>query len=115
MMTDETDVPDDIAELARAHGAAAIAVLAEIMNDADAPAGVRVSAAKALLERGWGKAGTTPPDGGNRAPPVTHIEHVIIDHRPDEAIRESRATHSAERPTAGAMTLLPLRRVSARK
>src|SRR5689334_16054865 len=71
MMTDETDIPDDIGALARAHGAAAIAVLAEIMTDADAPAGARISAAKTLLERGWGKAGTKPPDDGNRLGPVT--------------------------------------------
>jgi len=70
MMTDETDIPDDIAALAREHARAAIAVLAEIMTDADAPAGARISAAKALLERGWGKAGTKPPDDGNRLGPV---------------------------------------------
>src|SRR6185436_7343615 len=55
MMTDETDIPDDIAALARARSKAAIAALAEIMTCADAPAGVRVSAARALLDLGWGE------------------------------------------------------------
>src|SRR5262249_34665133 len=115
MTTDETEDEKTDADLARQHAEAAIAVLAEIMNDTDAPAGARVSAAKAILDRGWGKSGTKPPDGGTREPPVGRIVRVIVDPRRDSTIQESLATHPAERPPARVVTRLPLRRASARK
>ena len=122
MKTDETDTKEDtidIAELARAHGMAAIDTLAEIMTCAATPASVRVSAAKIILDRGFGKPRTEPPpDDGNREP-ISRIERVIVN--PDgteedygslyervEDVQESRARHSAERPSARAMTRLPL-------
>lgn len=40
---------------ARAHTEAAMATLATIMGNADAPATARVSAANAVLDRAWGK------------------------------------------------------------
>ena len=104
MRTDETDFPEDISELARAHGRAAILVLAEIMTQDDAPAGARVTAAKALLERGWGKSGK-PPDDGNRLRPVTKIVRRVIDPKQHGTIDKSRATHSAERPAASDSSL----------
>jgi hypothetical protein len=45
----------DIRSLARAHTETAIKTLAGIMQQPDAPAAARVSAAQALLDRGWGK------------------------------------------------------------
>ena len=51
----------DLAALARAHTADAIATLVEVMNDRDAPASARVSAASAVLDRGYGK----PPQHGS--------------------------------------------------
>jgi len=45
-----------ITTLARAHTAQAIAVLAEIMADPNAPSAARATAAQALLDRGYGKA-----------------------------------------------------------
>jgi len=48
--------PSDIRSLARAHTDTALKTLASIMNMADAPPAARVSAAQALLDRGWGKA-----------------------------------------------------------
>ena len=83
----ETD-QEDIQSLARAHAADAIAVLAEIMNNPDAPAGARLSAAKALLDRGWGKAGAKPPEDGNRATPVSQIRRVIVDPRQGDERRK---------------------------
>lgn len=44
-----------IAELARQHTELALKTLAEICGDEDAPHSARVSAASALLDRGWGK------------------------------------------------------------
>ena len=102
MKRDATDTKDDIQSLARVHSAAAIAVLAEIMNNTDAPAGARLSAAKALLDRGWGKAGAKPPDDGNRATPVSQIKRVIVDPRRDDATRPSPSANVPMTNRAGA-------------
>jgi hypothetical protein len=45
----------DVQELARQHTEAAINALAKIMNDDEAPHSARISAAEALLSRGWGR------------------------------------------------------------
>ena len=94
MTTAETDFPEDISELAREHGRTAILVLSEIMNQEDAPAGARVTAAKALLERGWGKPGK-PPNDGNRSRPVTQIVRKVID--PKRSEQEKPSGNSAPR------------------
>jgi hypothetical protein len=58
----------DIKALAQDYGAAAIAALAGIVDDAAMPPAARVSAAKELLDRGYGKATqgveVTGKDGG---------------------------------------------------
>ena len=46
----------EVAAAARERTVAAIDVLTEIMRDVEATSSARVSAAVALLERGWGKA-----------------------------------------------------------
>ena len=84
MMTDEKNMETNIADLARAHAKAAIQVLVEIMSQPDAPAGARLSAAKALLERGWGKATTQKSKGESGPAPVTHITRTIIDPKQPE-------------------------------
>jgi len=48
-------LPTDIKALARVHTESAINVLASIMNCLTAPESSRVTAAQALLDRGWGK------------------------------------------------------------
>lgn len=69
----------EIKALAKKHSKAAIKVLAAIMNQADGPATARVSAAQALLDRGWGKA-TQPVAGEDGGLPVlAKIERVIVD------------------------------------
>ena len=45
----------DIRSLARSHTRAAIETLKGVMNQKNAPASARISAAVALLDRGWGK------------------------------------------------------------
>ena len=47
--------PIEIKSLARAHTESALNVLAGIMNEPESPHAARVSAAIALLDRGWGK------------------------------------------------------------
>src|SRR5262249_3881529 len=51
-----TKPPCDIRSLAQAHTEDAIATLAAITKQADASPAARVSAAIALLDRGWGKS-----------------------------------------------------------
>ena len=58
--------PTEIRSLARAHTDSAIKVLAGIMNEREAPHAARVSAATALLDRGWGKP-TQPIAGDDEA------------------------------------------------
>jgi hypothetical protein len=48
--------PTEIRSLARNHTEKALSTLASIMNQKKAPPAARVSAAQALLDRGWGKA-----------------------------------------------------------
>jgi hypothetical protein len=67
----------EIKALAKKHSRAAIKVLAGIMNQADGPATARVSAAQALLDRGWGKA-AQPIAGEDGGPLLARIERVIV-------------------------------------
>ena len=75
----------DIKALARKHGKAAIKTLAEIMKQADGPATARVSAAQALLDRGWGKAAQHLAAEAEDLPLFACIERVIVDPRPGES------------------------------
>lgn len=63
--------PIEIRSLARTHTESALKTLAGIMNQPDAPPAARVSAAQALLDRGWGKAHQTAE--------ITHIRQKAED------------------------------------
>jgi hypothetical protein len=63
---------EKVARLARRHGPAAIKELHSLMTTAPEKA-VRVSAARELLDRGYGKA--TQPVGGDAANPI----HIKLD------------------------------------
>ena len=67
--------PTEIRSLARSRTRTAINVLAGIMRSKDATAAARVSAANAILDRGWGKA-TQPPKSGDDGvlEPIHRIE-----------------------------------------
>jgi hypothetical protein len=54
----------EIRSLARSHTRTAINVLVRIMRSKDATAAARVTAANAILDRGWGKA-TQPLESGD--------------------------------------------------
>ena len=69
----------EIKALAKKHSKAAIKVLAAIMNQADGPATARVSAAQALLDRGWGKAAQPVAGEEGGVPLLSRIERVIVD------------------------------------
>lgn len=64
--------PTEIRSLARAHTESAINALVGIMNQGEAPPAARVSAATALLDRGWGKP-TQPIAGDDEADPIKLI------------------------------------------
>lgn len=69
----------EIRSLARAHTDSAIKVLAGIMNQGEAPHAARVSAAQALLDRGWGKPAQTISGDDESPVNVLHrIERVIV-------------------------------------
>ena len=69
----------DIRLLARSHTKTAINVLVKIMESKDATPAARVSAANAILDRGWGKA-AQPSESGNEVPggPPHRIERLIV-------------------------------------
>ncbi len=78
----------EIRSLARSHTRTALNVLVGVMRSKDATAAVRVSAANAILDRGWGKAPQAIESGDGGALEVIHrIERVIV--RPENPDSES--------------------------
>lgn len=76
----------EIRSLARSHTRTAVRVLVGIMRCKDATPAARVSAANAILDRGWGKA-RQPLENGDGAIELIHrIERVIV--RPERADSE---------------------------
>ncbi len=65
----------DVRVLAQEYGAKAIASLASIMENEEQPAAARVSAAKELLDRAYGKSPQpiTDGDGGTLAEAVSRL------------------------------------------
>jgi hypothetical protein len=78
----------EIRSLARSHTRTALNVLVGVMRSKDATATAKVSAANAILDRGWGKA-TQPVENGGEGPLelIHRIERIIVDpensDRPD--------------------------------
>ena len=56
----------EIRSLARSHTRTALKVLVGVMRSEDATAAARVSAANAILDRGWGKAPQAIQNGDDR-------------------------------------------------
>ena len=74
----------EIRSLARSHTRTALNVLVGVMRSKDATAAARVSAANAILDRGWGKATQPLESGDDGALEVIHrIERVIV--RPENS------------------------------
>jgi hypothetical protein len=69
----------EIRSLARSHSRTAINVLVGIMRSKDATAAARVSAANAVLDRGWGKATQPVGNSDDGALELIHrIERIIV-------------------------------------
>ena len=78
-MTAKSKAAAGVRALARRHSKAAVKVLAAIMNNEEGPATARVSAAQALLDRGWGKAAQPLAGEEGGSPILARIERVIVD------------------------------------
>jgi hypothetical protein len=78
----------EIRSIARSHTRTAVNVLVGIMRSKDATAAARVTAANAILDRGWGKA-TQTIDTSEDAPLefIHKIERVIV--HPENSDSES--------------------------
>ena len=69
----------EIRSLARSHTRTAVNVLVGIMRSKDSTAAARVSAAKAILDRGWGKSTQSLGNGDDSPLELIHrIERVIV-------------------------------------
>ena len=74
----------EIRSIARSHTRTAINVLVGIMRSKDATAAARVSAANAILDRGWGKAAQALENGDDGPLELIHrIERIIV--RPENS------------------------------
>ena len=68
-----------IRSLARSHTETAINVLVGVMTSNEATPAARVSAANAILDRGWGKAAQPLENGSDDALQLIHrIERIIV-------------------------------------
>jgi hypothetical protein len=73
----------EIRSIARSHTRTALNVLVGIMRCRDATPAARVSAANAILDRGWGKVAQPLQSGEDPVKVVHRIERVIV--HPEEA------------------------------
>jgi hypothetical protein len=72
-------LPTEIRSLARSHTRSALNVLVGVMQNKDATPAARVSAANAILDRGWGKAPQAIQNGDDGAfELIQRIERVIV-------------------------------------
>jgi hypothetical protein len=77
----------EIRSLARSHTRTAINALVGVMRSRNATHAARVSAANAILDRGWGKAAQALETSDNGAFELVHrIERVIV--HPENSDRE---------------------------
>jgi hypothetical protein len=67
-----------IRSLARSHTRSALNILVQIMRNKDATPAARVSAANAILDRGWGKTIQALENGDHPLELIHRIERVIV-------------------------------------
>lgn len=78
----------EIRSLARSHTRTALNVLVGVMRSKDATAAAKVTAANAILDRGWGKAVQAIENGGEAPLELIHkIERIIV--HPENSDREN--------------------------
>ena len=69
----------EIRLLARGHTRSAIKALVGVIRSKDATPAARVSAANAILDRGWGKATPALQSGEDALEFIHRIERIIVD------------------------------------
>ena len=77
----------EIRSLARSHTRTAVRVLVGIMRSNDATPAIRISAANAILDRGWGKAAQALETRDGALELIHRIERVIV--HPDDTDSKS--------------------------
>lgn len=86
----------ELSEMAKDHAAAALKVLVEIAKNDQEPASARVSAANALLDRGYGRpaqsVALSNPDGSLTPQPST----IIIEAATDDDSDDTSAAETGE-------------------
>ncbi len=88
---------NEIRSLARSHTRTAINVLVGVMRSKDATHTARVSAANAILDRGWGKAPQSLETAKDGALELIHrIERVIV--HPENTDSERRLSRCSGPP-----------------
>lgn len=70
--------PVEIRSLARSHTQTALNVLVGVMQSEDATPAVRVSAANAILDRGWGKGIQAAHGEDGVSELIQKIERIIV-------------------------------------
>jgi len=87
----------EIKSLARTHTGLAVKTLVQIMRDKDAPAYARVTAANAILDRGWGKP--MQPIANEEGKPLEFIHRIerVIVHPGDNVTLEAEIEESVQR------------------
>jgi len=71
----------ELRELARQHTRAAVEAIIQIVQDGEAPASARVTAASEILDRGWGRATQSVEHAGPGGAAIPHsmvIEFVRV-------------------------------------
>ncbi|MBR0741494.1 hypothetical protein JQ581_31635 [Bradyrhizobium liaoningense] len=87
----------EIKSLARTQTAHAVRTLVQIMNDKNAPAHARVSAANAILDRGWGRpVQRIESEDGKPLEFVHRIERVIV-HPGDNVTIDATVEEAVQR------------------
>jgi hypothetical protein len=82
--------PAALRKLARAHSEAAVQVLAEVATTGSSEAS-RISAAMALLDRGYGKSGTAAKADDKGRAPILYQRIEIIDGTQDSSEQDRQA------------------------
>lgn len=70
--------PAELSALVRRHGRVLVKMLLAIVNRTEEDRPVRLSAAKILLDRGWGKVGDGPASEDGGRPPLAVIKRIIV-------------------------------------
>lgn len=88
-------------ELAQQHTEAAVNTLIRVMNDVHAPTASQVTAANAILDRGWGKPAVDGHFGSDR-PPISEIKVLFgsVVTEPAKIAAKPKKIEKSETPDA---------------